>query len=77
MWNFLKKYNGCDVNKFIDDAKIETKRAKKGDLSKFKLVEQGAAMEFRWKIYYIKVIQYQLNTVKKKYDSKYKMSSLR
>ena len=55
MWNFLKKYNGCDVNKFIDDAKIETKRAKKGDLSKFKLVEQGAAMEFRWKIYNIKV----------------------
>ena len=30
MWNFLKKYDGKDVNEFIQDAKLETKKAKKG-----------------------------------------------
>ena len=30
MWDFLKKYDGKDVNEFIKDAKVETKKAKKG-----------------------------------------------
>ena len=30
MWNFLKKYDGKDVNEFIKDAKVETKKAKRG-----------------------------------------------
>ena len=30
MWNFLKKYDGKDVDEFINDAKLETKNSKKG-----------------------------------------------
>ena len=30
MWEFLKKYDGKDVNVFIHAAKLETKNSKKG-----------------------------------------------